>query len=504
MEQKRFRDRAEAGKQLARRLVGYAGPTSVVYALPRGGVVLGAAVARVLEAPLEILIARKVGHPSNPEYAVCAVTESGEPVCNPTEVPALDAIWLEAAISRERAEAVRRCERYLHGRLPISAAGKTAILVDDGIATGLTMRAAIREMRAQGAARVVVAVPVIPSDTAVVLAREADDVVAVEIPPFFLGAVGAYYDDFHQVTDEEVLALLHPDPPRLYHQPEYGALAHLLREAVPLDPGSWGMIRFANGELAIEVSEAPSHTCLVLTSLAPPDERLMQALLLCHTLHKDGAREITLLAPYLAYTRANRDELRLSRATAWVGALLQASGISRVVTIDVHGPQIAELYPMPLVSLSPARLFAEEILRFAWQDATVVAPDDGARERAEAVRITAAMPIPLAVMTKTRTADGITSDLRGQVGCRAVIVDDILDTGATLLACAHALRHAGVEEIMICVSHSLFTGSDWLRLWEHGVTHLICLDTVPAEAARLDDRIHILRGTRLLAEYLRA
>jgi ribose-phosphate pyrophosphokinase len=297
---------------------------------------------------------------------------------------------------------------------------------------------------------------------------------------------------------------LQADPPRLYHLPEYGPLAHLLREAATLDPGTWGMARFANGELSIELSEAPALACLVLASLAPPDERMTETLLLCHTLRKEGAGDISLLAPYLAYTRAERDEPRRSRATAWVGALLAASGVSRVVTIDVHNPQVAALCPLPLVSLSPARLFAEAILRFAWQDATIVAADAGARDRAVAVRAAAGMPAPLAVMAKTRTATGVTGELQGSVGQRAVIVDDILDTGGTLIACARALRHAGVDDIMVCVSHPLFSGVDWPRLWDHGVTRLICLDTVPAEAARLDDRIHILRCASLLADGIRA
>ena len=206
----RFRDRADAGRQLAHRLAAkYAGQDGVVYALPRGGVPLGAEIARRLHLPLDLLIARKIGHPFNPEYAIGAVTESGELASNPREVAQVRTEWFQHQIEVEREEARRRHRVYLSNRAPLSAAGKLAILVDDGIATGLTMEVAIRELRRQKPARLVVAVPVAPSDTAAKFARAVDDFVALDIPEYYLGAVGAYYEDFAQVTDDEVIALLH-------------------------------------------------------------------------------------------------------------------------------------------------------------------------------------------------------------------------------------------------------------------------------------------------------
>ncbi len=204
-----FRNREEAGQRLAARLGEYAGADPIVYALPRGGVVVGAEVARALGAPLEVVIARKVGHPQSPEYAICAVSVSGNLICNEAERRAVDANWFEMAVERERKEAARRQAIYLEGRAPRSAEGKTAIIVDDGIATGLTMRAAIEEIRGQRPRRLVVAVPVIPRETAEALGRKVDAVVAVDIADFFLGAVGAYYRDFGQLSDDEVIRLLH-------------------------------------------------------------------------------------------------------------------------------------------------------------------------------------------------------------------------------------------------------------------------------------------------------
>ncbi len=204
----RFRDRIDAGKKLAQALKKYQNRDGVVYALPRGGVVLGAEVAGALHMPLDLLIPRKIGHPLQPEYAICAVVESGEMVCNQAEVARVDPQWFRQEVEAERHEARRRRELYLGGREPAPVAGKTAIIVDDGIATGLTMEVAIRDAKRRRPAHLAVAVPVAPPDTVERLAREVDEFVVLDASPFYLGAVGAYYDFFSQVTDDEVIALL--------------------------------------------------------------------------------------------------------------------------------------------------------------------------------------------------------------------------------------------------------------------------------------------------------
>jgi predicted phosphoribosyltransferase len=197
----------EAGKLLSEKLKRYRGKDCVVYALPRGGVVLGAEIARFLDAPLDLVISRKVAHPFDPEYAVCAVTETGPLICNPAEKPSLDKLWLRGAEAEQRAEARRRREVYLGGQKPISAKGKTAILVDDGVATGLTMSAAVQDIKTEKPKKIVVAVPVLPGDTAAELAEDAD-IEALEVTDNYLGAVAAYYDDFPQLEDIEVIALM--------------------------------------------------------------------------------------------------------------------------------------------------------------------------------------------------------------------------------------------------------------------------------------------------------
>ena len=203
-----FKDRKEAGELLARELAEYKSKDAIVYALPRGGVVLGFEIAKFLHVTLDLVIARKIGHPSNPEYAVCAVTEAGEPFCNEAERAMLDPSWLAQEIKKERAEAKRRRLLYLKNQKHYSAKGKIAIVVDDGVATGLTLRAAIRSLRREEPKELIVALPVAPHEMVEILRAEADRVVILKDEQGYLGAVGAYYQNFPQVSDEEVIELM--------------------------------------------------------------------------------------------------------------------------------------------------------------------------------------------------------------------------------------------------------------------------------------------------------
>lgn len=192
--------------RLAKALARYDSEDAVMYALPRGGVVVGAEVAKQLELPLALVTPRKIGHPENEEYAVCAVTEEGELVCNEEEAGRLDPAWLDEARARAHEEAKRRRARYGGPRL--SASGKVAIIVDDGIATGLTMRAAIRSLRREAPSEVIAAAPIAPREVVEYLKSEADDIVVLDDTEPFLGAIGAYYGSFPQVSDEEVVRIM--------------------------------------------------------------------------------------------------------------------------------------------------------------------------------------------------------------------------------------------------------------------------------------------------------
>ena len=206
-----FRDRADAGRKLAAALLSYKGEDCVVLALPRGGVPVAAEVAKALQAPLDLLLVRKIGAPSQPELAVGAVVDGGTPIIVRND----DVIRLsgtserefDTICAREQAEIERRRKHYLAGKAPLDPRGRVAIVIDDGIATGATMRAALRATRMRRPKKLVLAVPVAPSETLESLRAEADQIVCLASPEPF-GAVGYFYDNFDQVEDEQVTAIL--------------------------------------------------------------------------------------------------------------------------------------------------------------------------------------------------------------------------------------------------------------------------------------------------------
>jgi putative phosphoribosyl transferase len=205
-----FPDRAEAGRLLGVKLSKYAGAADViVLGLPRGGVPVAYEVARALRVPLDVFIVRKLGVPGFEELAVGAIASGGVRVLNEevaSALPNADVI-IEAVTQRESAELERREHEYRDGRPAPELQNKTVILIDDGLATGATMRAAVKALRQRGAAKIVVAVPVGPPDTCKEFEDVADEVVCASAPEFFQ-AVGQYYEDFSQTSDEEVRDLL--------------------------------------------------------------------------------------------------------------------------------------------------------------------------------------------------------------------------------------------------------------------------------------------------------
>ena len=205
-----FRDRADAGRVLAAELRHLAGdPALLVLGLQRGGVPVAYAVARALPAPFDVLLVRKLGVPSQPELAMGAIAGGGVRVLHQAVIDALrippDVV--DGVAEREGAELERREKAYRADRPAIDVAGRTVVVVDDGVATGSTMRAAVAALRVRGAGRIVVAVPVGARETCEELARLADEVVCPRMPASF-HAVGQWYDDFSQTTDEEIRALL--------------------------------------------------------------------------------------------------------------------------------------------------------------------------------------------------------------------------------------------------------------------------------------------------------
>ncbi len=204
-----FKDRSDAGRQLAAVLAGRSDRLSMVLAIPRGGVVVGAEVARALGLALDVIIPRKIGAPGDSELAIGAVTEDGtvaldERLVSDLHVPAA---YIEEEAGRQRLEVERRLRAYRGSRPYPAIKGRSVALVDDGLATGATMKAAVASVRRRGARSVLVAVPVGPPSTVAELRALADDVVCLQEPPYFQ-AVGQFYREFRQTTDDEVRELL--------------------------------------------------------------------------------------------------------------------------------------------------------------------------------------------------------------------------------------------------------------------------------------------------------
>jgi putative phosphoribosyl transferase len=209
----RFHDRDDAGRRLAARVRELGLDDPVVLALPRGGVPVAAQVARAIDAPLDVILVRKLGVPAQPELAMGALGEEGVRVLDRDLVARAHVRddQLADVERREREELSRRARTYRGHRDPLPIAGRTVVIVDDGLATGASARAAIEVARARGAGRVVLAVPVAPPETVVALRSAADDVVSLETPAA-MAAIGQWYDDFSQTSDAEVVA--HLEGPR--------------------------------------------------------------------------------------------------------------------------------------------------------------------------------------------------------------------------------------------------------------------------------------------------
>jgi predicted phosphoribosyltransferase len=206
---KSFKNREEAAKKLAKELIKFRGKNPVVLAIPRGGVVIAYEVAKTLNAPLDLIIPRKIGAPGNPELAIGAVIEDGTTVLNHGLISALGISkdYIESVKQEQIQEIKRRSKTYCGDAAPHELKKKTVIIVDDGIATGATMKAAIHSIRKKEPSSIVVATPVAPPDTLEELRKEVDELIClVAYEPFY--AIGQFYDNFDQVSDEEVIKLL--------------------------------------------------------------------------------------------------------------------------------------------------------------------------------------------------------------------------------------------------------------------------------------------------------
>jgi putative phosphoribosyl transferase len=323
----RFRDRADAGRQLAWRLQQYRTEAPVVVGLPRGGMPVAAEVAHALEAPLDVLVVRKLGCPWQPELALGAVGEGGALVLNPALIASIGLAPHDLAdvIRAERGELERRLARYRGNRPAVPVAGRTVIVVDDGLATGATARAAIRVLRQREARRIVLAVPVAPPETVTALGVVADAVVALDTPRAFL-AIGQCYDDFGQTSDQEVTRLLGAREP---------ALATVSTDTDPQNPARECAIDLGGVQLAGELATPPSPIGIVVfahgsgSGRHSPRNRQV-AHILNHS--RLATLLLDLLTPAEAEDRGNVFDIellagRLAGVTRWLRGQPEARGL---------------------------------------------------------------------------------------------------------------------------------------------------------------------------------
>lgn len=290
---------------------------------------------------------------------------------------------------------------------------------------------------------------------------------------------------------------------KLFALPGFSDVASELVAGSSLQRERFTLERFANGELHVEL-ETPvdGSECAVLGTLRPPERNLGEFLLLCDTLRRHSARSIVAILPYFAYSRQDKFEAHRSLGLAWIGQLLAASGATEVLTLDVHSPRASALCPIPLTSLDAAPLFVPALEDRLVSDVTLVAPDEGASDRCRRLGEVAGID-RLAHFKKIRSRTGVSSDLVGSVSERAVVIDDILDTGGTLIACVQGLRNAGVRQVSVAVTHGLFTGTAWQQLWNFGVDRIVCTDSIGGLSLP-DWRVKIVSCAPVLASALRA
>ena len=291
----------------------------------------------------------------------------------------------------------------------------------------------------------------------------------------------------------------------LFALDDYADMANSLIAGSNFCEGKFQLKRFANGEQHITLeANVSGQPCFVLGSIAPPESNLLSFLLLCHTLKKEGALRVTAILPYLAYSRHEKNEAQKSRATAFVAGLFANVGINNIVTFDIHSQTASQIFSMPIMSLSAASVFVEKMKTMNLQNLVLVAPDEGAIERCQDLASAAGIGGNIVYMVKKRTHEGIVhTELHGAVKEHAIIIDDMLDTGGTLLSCCQSLLDAGVQSIDIMVTHGLFTGDNWMQLWGLGVRTIYCTNTIPPAENKRHPQIEVLSVTSSLKEAIK-
>lgn len=295
----------------------------------------------------------------------------------------------------------------------------------------------------------------------------------------------------------------------IYSLPELKYLANNLCKrlgpTLDISQGKNEFARYANGEWHANIHEKVSGLdCAIIGAFTPPDDQLIKSLVLAHTLKKDGANNVTAIIPYFAYMRHDKNIEYESFITDWIGKISTVSGFDKIITIDIHSEKAESLIKIPIVNLSPVDLFLAQINENDLANVSIVAPDEGATKRAENFARAAGVSRPVVYLKKTRLKAKIThTELVGELSDNVIIVDDILDTGGTLISCAKQLKKRGVKRITIVVTHGLFSGKKWQKLFKLNVKKIITTDSTPSSFCIKNKKIKIVSCAALLAKIIK-
>lgn len=285
-------------------------------------------------------------------------------------------------------------------------------------------------------------------------------------------------------------------------QPYYQRFAaQLLATTSGAKLGNATVHHYPNGELYTTL-ETPvtDEACLLIGSAAPPATQLLSLLALIDTLKRHGAASIHVLLPYLGYARQDKPEASAGGGIAFVGALLKSAGANRLTCVDVHSPRDKELVGLPLRSLSSSALFVDALGRLPWKSAAVIAPDEGARGRVQALARKLPFPVTTAYFVKRHVNGIIHTEIHGDIDSRVILYDDILDTGRTLISAIRKLKDRDVTDIVVAVTHGVLTGDTWKQLFRLGVRTLYLTDSCPRATATIHPRIRHLSLAPFVAQ----
>lgn len=267
--------------------------------------------------------------------------------------------------------------------------------------------------------------------------------------------------------------------------------------------GDLEVLRYPNGEMHAKiVSDVAGKPCFIIGSIAPPDEQLLSVLMLADALKRKGASSLHLFVPYLGYSRQDKFEKGGSGGIELIGSLLRAAGIDMITTLDVHSKLDQKLIGLPLTSVISSDLFKIPIQELGWDNVTILAPDEGAITRAQAMSDLLGYARPVAHLVK-KHVDGIVHyDMFGEVGEKVVIVDDIIDGGNTAASACSILREKSVKEIAIAVTHGLFTGGAWDKLGGLDIKALFVTDSCPEALKQMNSIVKIISIKTLIPDII--